>query len=109
MAQGSQRTPTETELKEFCNLGYASQCEKMPADRRADSVRFSVASVNPANAKDRIRLHYSCERNHTPVEHGVLEYDCGARAWHVAHPDACIQRQAECYVQTYLEKNRWIG
>src|SRR5207302_1927373 len=66
MAQGGQRIPTETELKEFCNLGYASECESMPKDRRADSVRFSVASGKPLNkdAKDRIRLHYSCERDH---------------------------------------------
>jgi len=102
MAQGKHSTPTEIELQEFCNLGYARQCEKLPSDRHADSVRFSVAN----DAKNRIRLHYSCEQNHAPVEHGVLEYDCETRSWPVAHHDACIQRQAEVYVETYLERRR---
>ncbi len=110
LAQGTKSIPTETELKEFCNLGYAGHCEKLPADRQADSVRFSVASVEKT-AKDRVRLHYSCEQNHAPVEHGVLEYDCEANFWPTPHNNACIQRQAECYVATYLErqKNRVIG
>ena len=102
MSQGQQNTPTEIELKEFCNLGYARQCEKIPPDRCADSIRFSVAN----DARKRIRLHYSCERDHAPVEHGVLEYDCEARSWQIAHSDACIQRQAECYMETYLERRR---
>ena len=102
MAEGKQSTPAEMDLKEFCNLGYAQQCEKLPAHRRADSVRFSVAN----DARSLIRLNYSCELNHAPVEHGVLDYDCEARSWQVAHQDACIQRQAECYVETYLERTR---
>jgi len=110
LAQGTKSTPTETELKEFCNLGYAGKCEKLPADRQTDSVRFSVASLEKAT-KDRLRLHYSCEQNHAPVEHGVLEYDCEAHSWPMPHNNACIQQQAECYVATYLErqKNRVIG
>jgi hypothetical protein len=107
MAGGAKTSPTETELREFCNLGYAGQCERLPADRGADSIRFSVAPAGQAE-RDRIRLHYSCERNHAPVEHGALEYDCEARTWPVAHRDACIQRQAECYLETYLER-RGIG
>ena len=99
MAGNVKSTPTETELKEFCNLGYAKQCARLPADRNADSIRFSVAPTDES-AKNRIRLHYSCEQNHAPVEHGLLEYDCETRSWQVRHKDACIQRQAECYVET---------
>ncbi|HEV2964750.1 MAG TPA: hypothetical protein VG649_23180 [Candidatus Angelobacter sp.] len=105
MAGNTKSAPTETELKELCNLGYAKQCERLPVDRSADSIRFSVAPANNF-AKDRIRLHYSCEQNHAPVEHGVLEYDCETRSWQAVHADPCIQRQAECYVETYLERRR---
>ena len=105
MAGNMKNTPTETKLKEFCNLGYAKQCERLPADRKADSIRFSVSPADKS-AKDRIRLHYSCERNHAPVEHGVLDYNCETRTWQVQHTDPCIHRQAECYLETYLERRR---
>ena len=72
----------------------------MPADRDSDAVRFAIAK----DGGDRLMLHYSCERDHVPIEHGLLQYDCTAQAWRVAHPDACIQRQAECYVLIYLER-----
>jgi len=103
LAGASQHTPTPTELKEFCNLGYAGQCPKLPANRRTDSVRFSVAATNGIS-RDQVRVYYSCEQNHAPVEHGVLEYNCQTRSWQVTHPDACIQRQAECYLQSFLER-----
>ena len=103
MAGNTRSTPTQTELKEFCNLGYAGQCPKLPAHRHADSVRFSRAATNGAS-KDRLRVYYSCEQNHSPVEHGVLEYDRQTRSWQTTHPDPCIQRQAECYVEAFLER-----
>lgn len=100
-AQGEGTLPSDTELKEFCNIGYARQCQKLPAQPQGDSVRFAIAK----DGGDRILLHYSCEREHAPVEHGQLQYDCGAKAWPVPHRDSCIQRQAECYVSTYLERH----
>lgn len=92
--------PEEAELRDLCNLGYAVQCSRIPADRQLDSVRFAVAR----DGGDRILLHYSCERDHAPVDHGQLQYDCVSRTWPVAHGDANIQRQAECFVATYLER-----
>ncbi|HEV2989480.1 MAG TPA: hypothetical protein VG759_13650, partial [Candidatus Angelobacter sp.] len=65
-------------MKEFCNLGYAGQCEKLPAERDADSVRFSVVPVAKSE-KNRIRLHYLVEKDHAPIQHGILEYDCESR------------------------------
>lgn len=97
---GGTHTPDERELREFCNIGYARECQKIPAERRSDAVRFAVAKDGGAH----ILLHYSSERDHAPVEHGLLQYDCATRAWPVPHPDACIQRQAECYVSLYLER-----
>jgi len=101
-AGAEHRMPGEVELREFCNLGYAGQCASLPADRSSDAVRFAVAK----DGGDRILLHYLCERDHAPVEHGQLQYDCVTQAWPVAHRDACIQRQAECYVSIYLDRRK---
>ena len=93
-------TPTELELKDFCNLGYANRCARLPADRRADCLRFAVGR----DEGGRITLQYIYEREHAPVEHGRLEYDCSAQRWMTALQDACAQRQAECYLAMYLER-----
>jgi hypothetical protein len=94
-------TPTETELRDFCNLGYASGCSRMPARRCADGIRFAVASDEGVS---RIVLHYVSEREHEPVEYGRLEYDCATQHWSAPLRDPCLQRQAECYVAVYLER-----
>jgi hypothetical protein len=99
-AAGGQSTPGDEELREFCNLGYARRCGRLPAQRSTDAVRFSIAK----DGGDRLLLHYCCERDYAPVEHGQLQYDCRSKTWPVAHPNACVQRQAECYVLTYLER-----
>lgn len=99
-AGAQQATPGETELRDFCNLGYARQCSRIPAERPLDAVRFAVAK----DGGSRILLHYCCERDHAPVRHGQLEYDCLSTGWLVPHEDKCIQRQAECYIAVYLER-----
>ena len=93
-------TPSETELREFCNIGYAGGCAHMPASRCADGVRFAIAR----DEESRIVLHYVSERLHEPVEYGRLEYDCAHQIWPAPLRDACLQRQAECYVAVYLER-----
>src|SRR5436309_14908528 len=93
-------TPSETELREFCNMGNAGRCCHIPAERCADGVRFAVAR----DEKSRIVLHYVSERFHEPVEYGRIEYDCGQERWLVPMRDPCLQRQAECYVEVYLEQ-----
>ncbi len=92
--------PTEDELKDGCNLGYARGCSRIPQERTCDAVRFHVAG----DREGRLVLRYVCERKHLPVEHGTLEMD-GAR-WVRTHPDARIQKMAECYVETYLERRK---
>lgn len=92
--------PGDTELRDFCNLGYARRCDKLPASRRADAIRFSVASEKEGE----IILRYLCERDHAPVEHGELRYRPATGAWAAAHADAVLQRQAECFVAVYLER-----
>lgn len=93
-------TPTEIELRNFCNLGYACGCSRMPKTRPCDGVRFAVAR----DEESRVILHYVSEREHQPVEYGRLEYDCVAKEWPFPLRDACLQRQAECYVAVYLER-----
>jgi hypothetical protein len=96
----SEETPSEVELREFCNIGYAGGCCRMPADRYSDGLRFAIAR----DEESRIVLHYVSERFHEPVEYGRLEYDCQAQRWLAPMRDPCLQRQAECYVSVYLEK-----
>jgi hypothetical protein len=92
--------PSETELRDFCNMGYAGGCPHMPANRCVDNVRFAVAR----DEESRIILHYVSERCHQPEEYGRLEYDCRQERWLAPMRDPCLQRQAECYVAVYLER-----
>ena len=44
LRSGSRRVqPTDEELKLFCNLGYASNCSRLPQERACDAVRFGIA------------------------------------------------------------------
>ena len=89
---------TDQELAEGCNLGYASSCCHLPAQRPCDAVRFSVA-------RDRglyVALWFVRETEHHPVEHGVLEYEVAGRTWSSTHVDWRIQKMAECYMESYL-------
>jgi acyl-CoA hydrolase len=44
-APGHEQTqPEESEVREFCNLGYAKNCGRLPHDRQFDAVRFCVTS-----------------------------------------------------------------
>ena len=99
-ASGEETIPTETELRDFCNLGYARGCSRMPKDHCADGVRFAVARDEGRV----IILHYVSECEHEPVEYGRLEYDCTEQKFTAPLRDMCLQRQAECYLGVYLER-----
>ncbi len=101
MAPGHEHSsPSEDELRECCNLGYARNCSRLPQDREADAVRFSVSVENG----ERLRLFYVCEKNHLPGENGTLEYDSARHTWISQHGNAVIQRLAECYIEAYLSR-----
>jgi hypothetical protein len=38
--------PSQEELREFCNLGYAEGCGRLPRERAWDSVRFAARTVS---------------------------------------------------------------
>jgi hypothetical protein len=99
-AAGANALPTPEELRDHCNLGYA-HCAHLPAVRYADAVRFSVAASSHA----RVVLNYVCERDHHPGEHGTLDFDVSGRRWATTHPDARVQRMAECYLESHIERN----
>lgn len=103
-ANGQESTPSDGEIRDFCNLGYAAGCSRFPEERRADCLRFVVADDDASAG--RIVLAYIYEREHTPVEHGRLEYDCASQSWLAMLSDACGQRQAECFLSVYLERRR---
>jgi hypothetical protein len=94
----SGEVPTEEQLRDGCNLGYARHCCWRPADRPWDSTRFGVSK----ESEQRIALCYVCEKEHHPVEHGTLEYDPLQGRWNSTHPDQRLQRMAESYMESYL-------
>ncbi|HVB39506.1 MAG TPA: hypothetical protein VNE83_01300, partial [Terriglobales bacterium] len=87
-------------LKQWCNFGYAKKCPWLPAEREADKNSFSIA-------RDRdgmLLIYYVREVDHTPGEHGTLQYDLEQGQWVKTHPDAVLQKQAECYLASYQKR-----
>jgi hypothetical protein len=90
--------PTNQELRELCNLGYAAGCPRLPKERAYDAVRFSIARDQVAQ----LQFSFVCESAHRPAGHGTLEYDVARGEWISSHADRRIQKMAECYLQSYL-------
>ena len=110
--------PSQDVLEAFCNLGYASGCSWRPPGRVWDAVRFAVSAPPDSAWRNKARdaaapprtllLHYVCERNHRPVEHGDLEFELSRAAWLRQHADPRIQKMAECFLESYLKKKSEI-
>jgi hypothetical protein len=119
--------PAQHGLEQFCNLGYAAGCERLPPDRAWDAVRFAVtggaqaksAQGGPSNdgkSNDHdgtlrlsnriVQLRYVCERDHQPVEDGKLEFDAGRAQWLQRHSDGRVQKMAECFMESHLAKRK---
>jgi len=90
--------PTNQELRELCNLGYAASCPRLPKERAYDAVRFSIAR----DRGTRLQLWFVYELSHRPAGHGTLEYDLSLGQWVASHADPRTQKMAECYLQSYL-------
>jgi len=93
-------TPTDEELKQGCNLGYARNCSRLPEDREADAVRFSILR----DRDGQVEVCYVSELNYLPRDHGNLQYDSLLQKWMSLHPEARVQALAECFLQSYLQK-----
>jgi hypothetical protein len=107
--------PAYDVIHDSCNLGYASKCSWLPAQRSWDAVRFAVTaepnsasvSANGESAPNRpIRLRYVCERDHRPMAHGMLEFDLSGGGWTIRHSDERVQKMAECFLESYLNKRK---
>jgi hypothetical protein len=100
--------PSPDELRDFCNLGYAENCGRLPRERVWDSIRFGARTVlnDGNNAGSHIHIRYVCERGHRPVEHGTLKFDGITGHCEIRHLDNRVQRMAECFLATYVEKRR---
>ncbi len=108
-APGHEReTPSQEELREFCNLGYAEGCGRLPREREWDSVRFAARAVGDAQngTERRIQVRYACEREHRPAGSGTLEFDAFESRWVERHRDDRVQRMAECFLESFLDKRK---
>ena len=80
----------------LCNFGYArGLCAHFPGG--VDAVRFSVAGITDGVVK----LVWILEKDHAPVEHGVLEYLESTRGF-VAAPEGVLEAQARVFLENYL-------
>ena len=91
--------PTDDELKTACNLGYP-RCARLPQERESDCVRYAIS----LDAPDRIVITWASERGHAPAQHGRLEYDRAGRRFTQPCPDSRIEKQVECYLDSYLRR-----
>jgi hypothetical protein len=92
-------TPSDNELQQ-CNLGYARNCSRLPQNREADAVRFSILR----DRDGQISLCWIAERNYLPRDNGNLLYDSLLSRWVTLHPEARVQALAECFLQSYLTR-----
>ncbi|HWR17845.1 MAG TPA: hypothetical protein VN577_23655 [Terriglobales bacterium] len=97
-AEGYQ--PTDEELKSGCNLGYARTCPRLPHDRDADAVRFSVQRERDGQ----ISICYVSELDYLPAEHGMLHYQVAERRWVQPARNVRIMPLAECFLNSYLDR-----
>ena len=96
-ASGQELPASDTHIREFCNLGYATACPHLPVSRDWDAVRFSVARAG----QDQVTIGFVCELAHAPIEHGKLIFDLVSEVWLNAHPDPRVLTLATCYLETY--------
>jgi hypothetical protein len=80
----------------------------LPKERDWDAVRFSARILSGAGTGNggQIQVRYVCEREHRPAEHGTLEFDVADSRCTQQHCDGRVQRMAECFLETYVEKRK---
>lgn len=99
-AQETAYQPTQDELREFCNIGYAKSCPRLPENRDADSVRFMARPTDGF-----VAIKYLLELGHAPVSDGELRYEPATGRWQAPHPDERVQKKAQCYLESYLARH----
>jgi hypothetical protein len=100
LAPGNQQTALTCIELESCNLGYAKSCPRLPTERACDAIRFAVAT----ESRESISLQFVLEKAYLPISHGVLAYDRLSKSWSSSHADFSVQKKAECFLQSYLDR-----
>jgi hypothetical protein len=96
-ASGQGLPISDTHIREFCNLGYATACPHLPQERDWDAIRFSVARAS----RDQVTICFVCELGHAPIAHGKLAFDLTSDTWIDSHPDPRVLTLANCFLRTY--------
>jgi hypothetical protein len=91
--------PEEAALRDCCNLGYA-KCPRLPQERQADAVHFSVA----ADREGVVSLHWVLVKNHAVVTFGQVHFERESNRWRNEHSNPNVQRMAQCYLESYFSK-----
>jgi hypothetical protein len=85
--------PSETIQRDLCNSGYVrGRCSHFVDNGAADAVRFSVTGDHDGC----ITLVYILEKDHAPMEHGLMDGATGGR-----EP---LASQARAFVESYLRQ-----
>lgn len=84
----------------YCNFGYArGLCAEFPDESTADAVRFSVSG----NVDGVVKIVWIFEKDHAPIEHGLLEYTKSTGVF-VVEPAGVLAIQARVFVENYLRR-----
>ncbi len=100
IASGHEHTTLSSIELESCNLGYAKSCPRLPKERVCDAVRFAVVN----ESTESISVQFVLEKTYLPISHGMLAYDRLSRSWTSSHADLGVQKKAECFLQSYLDR-----
>ena len=100
LAPSHQQETLSTAELESCNLGYAKSCPRLPKERVCDAVRFAVVN----ESQDSVSLKFVLEKAYLPTSHGILAYDRHTKRWVPPHSDLSIQKKAECFLRSYLDR-----
>jgi len=55
-------------------------------------------------SQDSVSLKFVIEKAYLPISHGILAYDRLAKRWTSSHCDLRVQKKAECFLQSYLDR-----
>ena len=92
--------PSDDELKNGCNLGYALGCKRLPQERTADAVRFAIVRERGSE----IEVRYAYERNYEPGDHGSLQFKLTDGMWTASSSETQLARMAQCFLLSYLRR-----
>ncbi len=96
---GEPFTPERAALLERCNMGYArGGCARFADNGGPDAARFAVTRHEAAA----VTLCCVLEKDYLPFSRAGFSYSLAERRFTAGHPDACIERQAWAYLQSYL-------